>query len=329
MSKRHLFHEESMTSFIGIEGGGSTTRVFIQRDDQEPEYFEFPISLKVRNGDFAASAEKLRRIVGAHGNAPNIRNSQFAIRNLALGLSGMSREEDQELLRAAIVALPEFADARIHIESDATLTLKSVLAEGEEGILLIAGTGSVIFYQPSGGAARRIGGWGPLLSDEGSGYRIGLRALRHYVNALDGVYPRDALCEAMDTRIGVTEIPITPRSLTQRAESDPAFVASFARDALEAAMNDPDPPSRKHIQDLVYEELIDLTTMIFPLTIPGVMSGSKPYNLYLAGGVARQPITTRLLEQAYEDDDYFTLHLVDDRAPAFKGLEIARGMSEP
>jgi hypothetical protein len=316
-----------MTAFIGIDGGGTTTRVFIQRDDREPEYFEFPISLKIRNGDYARSATKLRDIL--------CRDLAVSAQDLALsiGLSGMSREEDQELLRSAIVTLPEFSEARVHIESDATLTLKSVLAEGAEGILLIAGTGSVIFYQPSGGSARRIGGWGPLLSDEGSGYRIGLRALRHYVNVLDGVYPRDALCELMNTRMighaprmGITDTPVSPRDLTKRAESDSAFVASFAQDALEAAMNDPDHSNRKHIQDLVYEELIDLTTLVFPLTLPGVMSGSKPYNLYLAGGVARHSVTTRLMEDAYDDDNYFALHLVDDRAPAFKALEIARAM---
>lgn len=320
-----------MILYIGIEGGGTTTRVFIQHEGEEPKYFEFPISLKVRNGDFASPAEKLRKIImqASIGFTPSQTYVRAAI---AIGLSGMSREEDQALLRKAIVDIPEFSDASLHIESDATLTLKSVLAEGEEGILLIAGTGSVVFYQPSGGPARRIGGWGPLLSDDGSGYRLGLLALRHYVNMLDGVFPRDALCDRMDVRMNdrkeEEEIPITQRSLTERAERDPAFVASFARDILEAMMSDPNASSRRHVRDLVYEELIELTLLIFPLMTPGVMSGHKPYNLYLAGGVGRQPVTGMVLQESYEDedDDYFTIHLVDERAPAFKALDIARAL---
>jgi hypothetical protein len=247
----------------------------------------------------------------------------------------MSREEDQESLKAAIMALPEFASSKIHIESDATMTLKAVLPEGEEGILLIAGTGSVIFYQPWGSPARRIGGWGPLLSDEGSGYRIGLRALRHYLSVLDGVFSRDALCDAMEARMYsiFKNGSVTQQSLTKHAQSDPAFVASFAQDAFEAAENrpskglyDPNDVSRSHVEDFINDELIELSAMLFPLTIPGVMSGNMPYNLYLSGGVAQQPMTIRLIEEAYEDyeDDYFKLHLVDGRAAAFKALEIAK-----
>ncbi len=230
----------------------------------------------------------------------------------------MSQPEDQDALKNAILALPEFARTKIHIESDATLTLKTVLAEGEEGILLIAGTGSVVFYQPAGGAARRIGGWGPLLSDEGSGYRIGLRALRYYINVLDGVYPRDAFSEAVEARIVQQETNRSQRELAQRAQSDPAFVASFAQDAFETA------PNLKTVQDLIHEELIDLVTLMFPLLLPGVMSGRAPYSLYLAGHIAQQPMTIRAIEMAFDEADSFSIHLVAERAPAGKALEIAR-----
>ncbi len=305
--------------FVGIDGGGTTTRIFIQRPPQdEPEYFEFPISLKVRNKDFVASAEKLRRIITqtfARDLATD--NSRFKI---AIGLSGMGQEEDRNSFRNAILSIPEFSHACLHIESDATLTLRTVLGDGQEGILLIAGTGSVIFYQPSGGAPRRIGGWGPLLSDEGSGYRIGLSALRHYLHVMDGIFPRDALCEAMDARMGAIEI--TPKSLSARAKTDPTFVASFAQNAFETAEN------LRHVQDLIHEQLIDLVTLLFPLFVPGVMSGSKPYPLFLSGGVARNKRTIRVIEQAFDDGDV-EMHIVDERAPAYKALEIVRSLVCP
>ncbi|HZK75566.1 MAG TPA: BadF/BadG/BcrA/BcrD ATPase family protein, partial [Candidatus Kapabacteria bacterium] len=179
--------------YIGIDGGGTKTRLFVQAaTGEDPRYFEFPISLKVQNGDFAASARQLQALIldllsGKNSDSP-IRPIRpmgpIGPMAIVMGLSGMSQSEDQEALKNAILSLHEFTNSKIHIESDATLTLKTVLAEGEEGILLIAGTGSVVFYQPSGGPAHRIGGWGPLLSDEGSGYRIGLRALRQYIEVL-------------------------------------------------------------------------------------------------------------------------------------------------
>ena len=305
--------------YLGIDGGGTKTRLALQRNDEEPKYLEYPISLKVRNGDFRSAAKRFEIIVR---EAIGRSRDSFAI---GIGLSGMSREEDQVALRKDILAIPKFARAKIHIESDATLTLKTVLAEGDEGILIIAGTGSVVFYQPSGGPARRIGGWGPLLSDEGSGYHIGLRVLRHYVNILDGVFPRDAFSRAIEARLaqyGVEQT--TPRELTERAATDVAFVASLAQDAMEAA------DKIAAVFELVHEELVDLITLVLPLILFPIMSGNKPYRLYLAGHIAQQPITIQAFETAFGDERTGTmpveLHLVDEHAPAYKALELARGL---
>ncbi|HEY3873914.1 MAG TPA: BadF/BadG/BcrA/BcrD ATPase family protein [Candidatus Kapabacteria bacterium] len=300
--------------FVGIDGGGTTTRLFIQHCDEDAQYFEFPISLKVRNGDFSTSAEKLRKIVA---QTFTDRSHYHASIKLVLGLSGMSQDEDQEQFRSALLALPEFQDASVQIETDATLTLRSVLAEGEEGILMIAGTGSVVFYQPEGHPARRIGGWGPLLSDEGSGYRIGLRALRHYLNVMDNVFPRDALSQAIAMRIADSDA--TPRTVTARAETDPSFVASFAQDVFEKSATD------HHIREIAINEIVDLVTLLFPIMAPGVLSGTKPYNLYLSGGIARQPIVTHVIEEAFQEGN-LQVHIVNERAPAYKALELAHAL---
>ena len=305
--------------YLGIDGGGTRTRLALQRNEDEPKYFEYPVSLKIQNGDFLSASQRFETIV-----REAIGRSKDPLA-FGIGLSGMSREEDQRALRKHIHAIPKFARAKIHIESDATLTLKTVLAEGDEGILIIAGTGSVVFYQPSGGPARRIGGWGPLLSDEGSGYHIGLRVLRHFVNILDGVFPRDAFSRAIEARLAQYGIErITPRELSERAKIDAAFVAAFAQDALEAA--DKIAP----VFELVHEELVDLITLVLPLILFPIMSGNKPYRLYLAGRVAQQPITIQALETAFTDERTGTmpveLHLVDEHAPAYKALELARGL---
>ncbi len=309
--------------YLGIDGGGTKTRVIIQADDEEPRYSEFPISLKVHKGSYAASAEALKHIISEaaetyRGGASRPLGLSSPL-SIALGLSGMSNLKDQEKLKRAIQALPEGREARLHIESDATLTLKSVLAEGEEGILLISGTGSVVFYQPLGGPARRLGGWGPLLSDEGSGYQIGLRALRQYINVLDGIFPRDAFSEAIEARLAAYGVEPIPRSITARAQADVPFVASFAQDAFETA------PHLKPIQDLIHEELVNLVTLIFRLFLPGVMSGTMPYRLYLAGRIAQQPMTVRALELAFEEGDV-ELRMVEEHLPAMKALEIARAL---
>jgi len=331
--------------FIGIDGGGTTTRLFVQRDGAAPEYFERQVSLKVIDGDFAASAEKLKEVLSSsptmaecpprrmlskegHSTPAAARSQHPPQRALAIGLSGMSREEDQESLKAAIHALPEFADAKIHIESDATTTLKVVLPEGEEGILLIAGTGSVIFYQPLGQLPRRIGGWGPFLSDDGSGYRIGLRALRRYFWSLDGVYPPDPLTERIGVRLierGLKDAQ-DRAEITRMAQSDRAFVASLARDALETASLTGIGEVGKLIKQMIHEEMTELVMQILPIFFKGVMSGRPPYKLYLAGSIAKHPIMLEALGSTFDSADVTPI-LVDDSAPAMKALEIAKGMT--
>lgn len=74
---------------------------------------------------------------------------------------------------------------RIQAESDAVAALASG-AFGGPGIALISGTGCVAFAQNAQGKRTVRGGWGYLLGDEGSGFWIGLQAVRAAIRADDG-----------------------------------------------------------------------------------------------------------------------------------------------
>jgi N-acetylglucosamine kinase-like BadF-type ATPase len=56
---------------------------------------------------------------------------------------------------------------------------------GDSGILVLAGTGSNVAGRSSRGAMVSTGGWGPVLAEQGSGYRIGLEALRAMFLGID------------------------------------------------------------------------------------------------------------------------------------------------
>lgn len=55
----------------------------------------------------------------------------------------------------------------------------------ENAVVVIAGTGSIA-YGCSRNGFTRVGGWGPLLGDEGSGYDLGRRALQTAARMADG-----------------------------------------------------------------------------------------------------------------------------------------------
>ena len=54
------------------------------------------------------------------------------------------------------------------------------------GVVALSGTGSDAFFIKDGVSKLAVGGWGPLLGDEGSGYDIGLRTLKAAIYAYDG-----------------------------------------------------------------------------------------------------------------------------------------------
>jgi glucosamine kinase len=70
-------------------------------------------------------------------------------------------------------------------------------------LLLVAGTGSIAWGRGEDGREARVGGWGGLLGDEGSGYDIGLRALRAVVRAADGRGPPTELRDRLLGEIGL------------------------------------------------------------------------------------------------------------------------------
>ncbi|HEY3980611.1 MAG TPA: BadF/BadG/BcrA/BcrD ATPase family protein [Streptosporangiaceae bacterium] len=67
---------------------------------------------------------------------------------------------------------------------------------GADGINVIAGTGSMTYGQRAG-AGVRAGGWGELFGDEGSGYWIGVRALRAFSKMSDGRAGRGPLHDVL------------------------------------------------------------------------------------------------------------------------------------
>lgn len=65
------------------------------------------------------------------------------------------------------------------VMNDAEIALKAML-KGKDGILTIAGTGSVAFGI-NDNISLRCGGWGNLLGDEGSGYKISINAIKRMI----------------------------------------------------------------------------------------------------------------------------------------------------
>jgi glucosamine kinase len=94
---------------------------------------------------------------------------------------------------------------RIKAESDSVAALASG-AFGGPGLALISGTGCVTFSQNAQGLQLSCGGWGYLLGDEGSGFWIGLQAIKAAIRAQEGRAPATPLAQRVLQQLGAPEM---------------------------------------------------------------------------------------------------------------------------
>lgn len=107
--------------------------------------------------------------------------------------------------------------ARFHcparVVDDGMMALMGKL-EGKNGILVIAGTGSVA-YGKNGSNILRNGGWGMLLDDRGSGTFIVLEAFRRLVFGYDTGRNLTPMEKALLKEIGCTSVQVLPGVLNK------------------------------------------------------------------------------------------------------------------
>ena len=210
-----------MTSIvIGIDGGGSKTRVIVA-DEHGATLGEIVApGSAVRPGLHERSADVITAAV--NDALASCDMSHVMPKVLCIGVAGAGREAERQGLWQAL-ASRELAE-EIVVHPDFSIALDDAFGEGP-GILLISGTGSAAFGRAPTGAAARCGGWGPVFGDEGSGAWIGRRALSVVAAAADGREPETALMGAVLTAAQVND----PQELIAwAAQADPGRLATLA-----------------------------------------------------------------------------------------------------
>lgn len=67
-----------------------------------------------------------------------------------------------------------------------------------DGINIVAGTGSIAYGRNKFGKDGRCGGWGPGIGDDGSAYWIGLKVINEYTKQKDGRKPKTILIDILE-----------------------------------------------------------------------------------------------------------------------------------
>ena len=175
---------EAMSVVLGIDGGGTRTRASIIDGDRVLAFAESGSIKRLRVGAQAAE-ENLRAVLrDIYGQA-----GISSVRAASCGVASATMPGITEWITAVF---DDFCVGRSEVVGDHIIALDAAF-RGGPGILQIAGTGTNTIGRAPDGAFETAGGWSSRLGDEGSGYWIGLHAIRRALNAYDREEPTQIL----------------------------------------------------------------------------------------------------------------------------------------
>jgi N-acetylglucosamine kinase-like BadF-type ATPase len=120
---------------------------------------------------------------------------------ICLGIAGVDRPQDTAAVHGIMRRIG--FKARVVVVNDALVALVAGAGDGE-GVVVVAGTGSIAYGRDGSGRAARAGGWGYLLGDEGGGFWIGRAALTAVVRQFDGRGPVTLLTPMILEHLGLS-----------------------------------------------------------------------------------------------------------------------------
>ncbi len=168
-----------MPLVLGIDGGGSKTACAIAREHRILATCETGPSNLTRTPVEEVRTNLHTAILNCCSQA---QISVLDLEGAFIALGGVGREsmraKAEEIVR-------EVLPCKFEVHGDMEAALEAAF-KGGAGVVAVAGTGSIVFGRNSRGEVSRAGGWGPVISDEGSGHWIGQRAVAETIRTVDG-----------------------------------------------------------------------------------------------------------------------------------------------
>lgn len=255
---------------LGVDGGGTGTRVRLARvgGTEVAQAASGPSGLSLGiDKAWAAVNDAAAKAFAAIG----IDAIPFARTAIGLGMAGVHNKEWAAQFEAAN---PGYA--ALALDNDGVTTLIGA-HDGQPGVIVAIGTGSVGESLLPDGSTREVSGWGFPAGDEASGGWMGLRAVSHIEKVLDGRAQGSAFADAVIDACGGSRDAVQ----AWLGKATQTTYASIARIVI--AHGESDPVARVILED-AGREVATMAAALDP-------SGTLP--LALCGGLG-EPLRRHL-----------------------------------
>ena len=316
--------------YIGIDAGGTKTELLAGRRGKAPTIRLLGKGANLQRVGPQRAAQTLGGLVeefleggGELGNASGeTKNGGGSlpdaiprrVGSLCAGIAGAGRPDEQRAIEKQLCKyLGDNCPSSLRIVHDAEIALEAAF-EGESGVIIITGTGSIVLARAEDGALLRAGGWGYLLGDDGSGFTLGRRGLRSVAAYYDGG-PETQLCKRVAETFGID----SSEDLIQSVYSEKLSIAAVAPLVI-AAATDGDEVSEAIVRDVIQA----LTTQVSWLI---KRADSIDHQVALLGGLTNETYYRDRLSKALRGRfDGWTIGAPRHR-PVVGALRLAQQMA--
>jgi N-acetylglucosamine kinase-like BadF-type ATPase len=185
--------------FLGVDGGGTKTRFALLRERELVADATFGTSYHPEVG-----LDAVREVL-AQGVVAVLSQAGIDASQVSFAFIGLPTHGEDSVVTPLLDAMPReiFGHDRYAVDNDMVCGWAGSLG-AEDGINIVAGTGSIGYGQRRGVGAR-AGGWGEHFSDEGSAYWIAMQGLNAYSRMSDGRLPKGPLHALINDTLKLTD----------------------------------------------------------------------------------------------------------------------------
>jgi len=257
--------------FLGIDGGGTKTRCLLG-DEDSVLGTGTSSSCKVQRVGEACAHDALATAI--HEACVQAGISPREITRMCAGITGAARPEIAGVMRDL---LSNIVGGKIEIIGDVEIAFEDAFGPGP-GVIVIAGTGSIVWGRDANGQTARAGGWGHAISDEGSGYWIGVEAVKAALREHDDQGNSDLLIRLLEA-VGSKDFDDFVVRMNADPQPDyavlfPTVLAAANRDSAAAGVLERAGIELARATDVVVRRLFANSEKVVVATHGGVLTNS-------------------------------------------------------
>ena len=167
-----------MAYFLGVDSGGTKVECWLG-DERKVLGRAVAPTVKLTRVSEEVATERMRGLLREIEKTSGVPLKKVS--RTCVGMAGYSIRSVREWMQRM---LEEAVGGEVVLCGDEEIALDAAFCGGP-GILVIAGTGSIVVGRCGDGTKFTAGGWGPAIGDEGSGYWIGAEAVKAVFRSLD------------------------------------------------------------------------------------------------------------------------------------------------